>query len=183
MSSLCYVYIMKNELGRYKIGISSNVENRLRSLKTASGYRIKVLRTFLLEDRRSAQRLENLLHTKFKKNRKLGEWFDFTEEVLPGVYNTAVENSYKLNTNYLLESYHSKISKGLKPNGLEAEAAVLDGVYISKDEANKIKGLSKYSTSTPCKNCGSTEFRSFYKDKCSSCKKPSSINIEEYNRL
>ena len=65
------LYIIKAVgTGLVKIGFSTNVPKRLKSLQTASPYRLEVLATWAGTDAD-----EKALHLKFAEYRKTGEWF------------------------------------------------------------------------------------------------------------
>lgn len=75
---LCYIYAMKNEIGKIKIGRTRNVFKRYSSLSgsNSQGNQIDIVycspATFL-------QSVEAALHTKFNKHRINGtEWFSNT---------------------------------------------------------------------------------------------------------
>lgn len=59
--------------GIVKIGITENLNSRLKTLQSGSPHELRVLCTF-----RSGIELEAHLHKRFEKRRLQGEWFDFT---------------------------------------------------------------------------------------------------------
>lgn len=59
----------------YKIGISNDINNRIKSLQTGSGYEVKCIAYYKTKE--PARTVENKLHKLFDKYRKKGEWFDF----------------------------------------------------------------------------------------------------------
>lgn len=63
-----------------KIGTTSNLHARLRSLQTASPVRLEVLWAG-----RGGRRLEAWLHNELESLRLEGEWFDFRDEEDPGL--------------------------------------------------------------------------------------------------
>ena len=69
------VYIFKNSVGLYKIGISVNPERRCKQMKLASGIDVEVVKVYEVE--KPAIQIESLLHKHFSKLRKHGEWFEF----------------------------------------------------------------------------------------------------------
>lgn len=69
-----FVYLLKNELGRYKIGISEDPIYRAMTLSHASGYYCDCICYWGLNGE-SAFKVEAYLHKLFKRNRMLGEWF------------------------------------------------------------------------------------------------------------
>lgn len=71
------VYLMLNEIGNYKIGISNDPKYRKNALETASGIKITIVAYWGVEDK--AINIEKKLHKHFKQYRKLGEWFTFPD--------------------------------------------------------------------------------------------------------
>ena len=73
-SYLCYVYLFRMNTPLepvYKIGISKNLENRIRQI--AGPYSIDVIHSFKC---RNALEIEQDLHQRFYKKRLHGEWFN-----------------------------------------------------------------------------------------------------------
>ena len=87
------VYVILQELPSYikddvivKIGISNDVESRLKSLQTGSAYKLHLVDTF--EAGVEALKHESFIHDLYDDYRKMGEWFTFdkkffTNKVLP----------------------------------------------------------------------------------------------------
>jgi|TARA_R100001443_G_scaffold453_11_gene1778 hypothetical protein len=87
------VYVILQELPSYikddvivKIGISNDVEGRLKTLQTGSAYKLHLVDTF--EAGVEALKHESFIHELYNNYRKLGEWFTFnskffTNKVLP----------------------------------------------------------------------------------------------------
>jgi hypothetical protein len=69
-----YVYLMVNENNHSKIGISNNPMKRMKGIKYGSGYDIKSIHWWDVED--SPNKIERHLHLSFGSDRKIGEWFD-----------------------------------------------------------------------------------------------------------
>lgn len=72
------VYLIKSQIGLYKIGISKNPEQRKNNLSTAAGVRMAVLACWKVGQHRVTDG-EASLHQYFKSNRRVGEWFYFEE--------------------------------------------------------------------------------------------------------
>lgn len=87
-----YLYLMVNENGRHKIGISKNPKDRAKSLSTGSGYHTKLIAYWNVQGLVSD--VEKYLLTKFVKFNTLGEWFNF-----PHDFNIIgeIENSFTCN--------------------------------------------------------------------------------------
>jgi len=69
------LYILQNEIGRIKIGVSTNVDDRLKAIKMQSGMDTKVLRVIPFN-----ANLEWQLHLHFRAKRYIGEWFNLDKE-------------------------------------------------------------------------------------------------------
>lgn len=69
--------ILRADTNEVKIGFSRNVENRFKLLQAAHGEPLE-----LLGKMRSTVVDEQFIHTRFAKDRKLGEWFNATPEIL-----------------------------------------------------------------------------------------------------
>lgn len=68
-----YVYFFESSDGSIKIGATSNVESRFKTLKTACPTGLKNIGSIKDDD---PFKLEKRLHQRFKQHRKSGEWFD-----------------------------------------------------------------------------------------------------------
>ena len=69
-----------------KIGVSNDVEGRLRSLQTGSAYKLHLIESF--DAGVEALKHESYIHELYDEYRKMGEWFTFdrhffTQKVLP----------------------------------------------------------------------------------------------------
>lgn len=77
------LYLMQNENGLLKIGISKDPVQRARTLTTGSGVKVFVLCAWKLD--KNARMVENSLHKAFGISRLEGEWFkpgSFTPEMV-----------------------------------------------------------------------------------------------------
>lgn len=72
------VYFVQTEAtpDKVKIGVTHNLEHRLKSFQTASPYPFVVLHQIMCPVRSHAERLERDLHKRFAPFRFSGEWFD-----------------------------------------------------------------------------------------------------------
>lgn len=73
-----YVYLIYSESGLYKIGVSNDVEKRMSTLRTGSGYALTCLAYYKTKDKPTT--VERALHKLFDEFRVLGEWFDFPKD-------------------------------------------------------------------------------------------------------
>lgn len=80
-----FLYLLKNELGRYKIGVSEDPIYRARVLSNSSGYYCDCVCYWDLKGE-PAFKVEAYLHKLFRRNRILGEWFN-AELSLGKLYN------------------------------------------------------------------------------------------------
>ncbi len=73
-----FVYLIYNPSSKlYKVGKTTNIEERLRQLKCQSGCFLELLGYIELEEDcdESSEYLERYIHKLFKSKRVLGEWF------------------------------------------------------------------------------------------------------------
>lgn len=75
------LYIVKHKhIDEYfKIGITNNLESRIKSLNTASPTGIELV--FCLQSK-NARKIENYIHNKYKERNSNGEWFNLGKEEL-----------------------------------------------------------------------------------------------------
>jgi len=72
-----YVYLIKGEFGRYKIGASKNPIARLKQLRISSSQDHKLIATIREED---MYLTESDIHDIFEKYRVHSEWFELDED-------------------------------------------------------------------------------------------------------
>lgn len=76
-----YVYLLmtNNELGEvFKIGVSKNDPNlRLKSLQTGNSNKISLVKCYETDN---YFKVEKMLHLKYNKERKSGEWFTLNND-------------------------------------------------------------------------------------------------------
>jgi hypothetical protein len=89
---LCTYFILNRRANRVKIGKSKFVYERFRTLQTACPDTLEILGILPLEGIGDGMRtltpevplseyLEENLHSRFKKYRKKGEWFEYSPEI------------------------------------------------------------------------------------------------------
>lgn len=74
-----YLYIISCEVNNkklYKIGVAKNLEERMKNLKTANPFNLKLEYSDFIED---AYQIEKLLHKFFVQKKIEGEWFENVE--------------------------------------------------------------------------------------------------------
>ncbi len=72
------VYMVMDDSGRIKIGVTSDIAQRISGLQTGSSSRLSLIRFFP----GAGPRIERWLHKKFKDFRLHGEWFRFDDQML-----------------------------------------------------------------------------------------------------
>ena len=82
------LYLMESG-GLHKIGISQDINKRLKGLQTGSPHPVKCVAYYTTED--SARSVEGKLHKLFHKYRLSGEWFDFEGRFTLDAFNTLCE--------------------------------------------------------------------------------------------
>lgn len=75
--ALLKLYFIKinRKKGPIKVGVTMDIDERLRSLQTANPYELKVLASICCKSKRHAFELEQDIHVKLKRYRVRGEWF------------------------------------------------------------------------------------------------------------
>lgn len=71
-----YVLAGPDSCGPTKVGISHNVEKRLRSIQTTCPFPLHLIVKYLCPNKEVALTVENCFHVTNSKKRKQGEWFD-----------------------------------------------------------------------------------------------------------
>lgn len=70
------LYIIRSGGYRYyKIGITNNINKRFSTLQTGNPVKLVLYRGYIIENRHKLEKLERLIHTKFKEKRIRGEWY------------------------------------------------------------------------------------------------------------
>lgn len=68
------VYLIRNEEGRQKIGMTKNLKVRIKSLSMASGQELTLVTTYCPHNV-EYNKLERMLHNHYSDKRGIGEWF------------------------------------------------------------------------------------------------------------
>ena len=106
----CNVYIIcqqepETASGPVKIGIASNVEARLRQIKTSTPFPIHVFAVFPMPDRVIARQIEQIFHKSHAYYKAHGEWFNTTPEKAFNAMCIVVMASILANTNLKKERF------------------------------------------------------------------------------
>ena len=80
-----YLYIFKNEIGKVKIGRSTNVEKRRKNIQSQSGMKVECI--YMLEN---GSKYERKLHKYFEKYQTIGEWFNLPQEEIKWLSNLTI---------------------------------------------------------------------------------------------
>lgn len=86
-----FIYIIKcydDEL-YYKIGITNDIDKRLKTLKTGNNNELEVIFLFQSE---YASKVESKIHFLYKNKRVKGEWFLFNDEEIEEVKMKIIES-------------------------------------------------------------------------------------------
>lgn len=73
---LVYIIQCEDDFGPVKIGMTSDLRQRLVDLQAANPYPLRVLTVMC-----GGRTLEKALHRRFTKSRRHGEWFSFSSEL------------------------------------------------------------------------------------------------------
>ncbi len=72
-----YVYLIRGNDGKYKIGIAKNPNQRILQLQTGNSDKLELLQIY---KSRNASKIETALHNQYSHVRNIGEWFDLSVE-------------------------------------------------------------------------------------------------------
>jgi len=141
-----YNYVMKNENGLVKIGISKDIDTRQNTLEHTSGY--KIIDIFYTKPKRKALIVEAELHRYFSNYRKLGEWFylEFDDAVEKTKELSSIDCEIEDEKN---KSYEDHILDVLILIGKlgKSDEDILDYLVVSKTlkcgDINRIQKLAK----------------------------------------
>ena len=98
-----FVYIISNDDNDYiKIGVSKNVNKRLKQLQTGSWTKLTLLYKSIICS--NAFNIESIIHTKLKQYKVQGEWFDTS---LNQVIDLLEQEKYVLKSTFIKEYYKS----------------------------------------------------------------------------
>lgn len=74
-----YIYVIGNDTNRQKIGISRDVEKRLKTLQTGNPDKLKI--HYKIEcPYEKTRKLEKKIHTELNYKKLKGEWFNMTPD-------------------------------------------------------------------------------------------------------
>ena len=70
-----YVYLIRGNDCRYKIGIAKNPSQIIKQLQTGNSDKLEIIETYHSEN---ASKIETTLHNQYSYARQEGEWFDLS---------------------------------------------------------------------------------------------------------
>lgn len=82
-----WIYVIENQLGSVKVGVSAVPEARIRALERSGGFFSR--RKLLLGPYQNGYEIENRIHEKFHSHRVNGEWFNV-------LFSDIAENAKKI---------------------------------------------------------------------------------------
>ena len=80
-----FIYYGDQKNSPVKIGVTSDIDNRISNLQTGNPYVLKCKALIPCKDKTQAYNLESYLHHRFKKKRMAGEWFRLYEVNLKAI--------------------------------------------------------------------------------------------------
>ena len=126
------LYLMKNGLGLYKIGISKNPSKRAKDIANNSGVPVELVSEW--KTKRVAKYVERNIHIQMKRHRKIGEWFDCDEINLLSVCSKEANNENCGTTNTIKITDHEISAQ-------HAVRYIMLGLIIAQDTPD-LRGLS-----------------------------------------
>lgn len=109
MIGLIYIIGEENDSGLYKIGETKNLKNRIKQLQTGNPNKLVVIDKFRCINRKI---FEKILHKKYESNKKLGEWFEFTDDELVACITFTKDIINNKNKTVPIHNLQSKYSCG-----------------------------------------------------------------------
>lgn len=88
-----YIYIISNELGYIKVGVSKHPNKRVSQLQTGNEHTLTLLFTEEFEcTRKHLLKVEKLLHRELSRMTESakGEWFKISDDQLQSIKNTII---------------------------------------------------------------------------------------------
>ena len=82
-----FVYLIRGNDGKYKIGIGRNPRKRMQQVQTGNPDRLIIVDVYESEN---ASKIETALHNRFSHVRNVGEWFELSGWELGYIEKTRV---------------------------------------------------------------------------------------------
>ena len=96
------VYVMLSDDGNVKIGVSSNISNRISQIELCK----HIIKTFSTEMCSNAYSIESKVHEILQEHKTHGEWFNVEFDIAVNI----VKNIFSSNAKYKIESYEKYVS-------------------------------------------------------------------------
>ena len=103
-----YMYIISNDKGYIKVGITNNPTKRLKQLQTGNPNKLSLLFTEEFESPRAhLLKIEKIVHKELQeyKNDSIGEWFKVDESDLENIKNVIKWNRIRYDADLLAFSF------------------------------------------------------------------------------
>jgi hypothetical protein len=98
-----YVYVIGRDEGPVKVGITTNLIARLRSMQTGCPFKLQLLYAMPAENRDNALWHERIFHDVYAEHRLEGEWFNLAAyEAIEGVQTGFQHEQWNLHKAILL---------------------------------------------------------------------------------
>ena len=88
-----YIYIISNDLGYIKVGVSNNPERRVKQLQTGNEHKLTLLFTEEFDcTRHHLLHIEKELHKQLRQmtTKTIGEWFFIDDKSIDTIKNTVI---------------------------------------------------------------------------------------------
>lgn len=121
------IYVISDNKGLYKIGVSSNSEKRKQGLQTGNGNILEI--KYQSEDIDNAYKLESELHKVYEQNNSSNEWFEFSKEEFNKVSND-IDNLIK--TKGIKEKQNKRVKT--EEEVYDRFEIIMDKFYKNRDE-------------------------------------------------
>lgn len=117
-------------LAPVKIGITSQVDGRLKALQTASPYPLSLVHTFTVPNKGIAREIERAFHEVQKKHKTSGEWFDLD----PMIAVFLMCMNIKVTLHYCTDLESEEMKTALEMCGVDAAYAKLKASADAKKQ-------------------------------------------------
>lgn len=133
------IYFIKSESGHVKIGhTENNALERMAILQPYCPFKLTLIKTIEGDTQQ-----ESLIHKRYKKDNRHGEWFNISEELQNFIDNPfkliAPVKKQRINDTYVLSEIVRNINTMIHEQGSEKAAAKLLGITVRHLE-NCLKG-------------------------------------------
>lgn len=85
------IYLINDEIGRTKVGITNDLTNRMRFIRCNSGFNIKYIACSFLLEHSTALKIEQAILKHFEQQKGIGEWLKANYQEIYDYANTLTE--------------------------------------------------------------------------------------------